>query len=265
MEKQILAKKSLGQHFLIDHNIAKKIVEALDDQKKIKIIEIGPGKGILTTYLLQKYDQKNIFLIEIDLQCINYLSNKYNHLLNHTQIIHTDFLTYPFSKITIPNEKIKLIGNLPYNIASPIFFKILENKHQVDEVVCMIQKEVAERIISPPGSKKYGILSVLLGTFFTIKLLFTVPPQCFSPIPKVFSAVIQLKRNQRTTLDCEESFFFQIVKKSFQQRRKKLKNTLKEWIIEKNNNQSMDIFDKRPEQLSINEFIDLAKYLYQKK
>ncbi len=263
MIKNFRHKKFLGQHFLTDYNIAQKIVQVLGYHDDKKIIEIGPGEGILTQHLLSKCNKKNVFLIEIDPQCVSHLREKYHQILDEKSIIQEDFLHFSLSSImNKKNEKVKIIGNFPYYITSSLFFKILAEKQHVDEVVCMIQKEVAERIVSSPNNKQYGILSVLLGTFYHIKLLFSVPPNVFFPQPRVYSAVLYLKRNNRRDLPCSDSFYVNLVKKSFLQRRKMLRNTLKEWLNNEDKNHS--IFNQRPEQLSIPTFIRLATYLYQK-
>lgn len=242
-------KKSLGQHFLTDQNIARKIVDSLADVRG-QVFEIGPGMGVLTKFLKEKYPQ--LVVIEIDTESVLYL--KEHLLLSDSQIIEGDFLRLD-SEIFQPNCSI--IGNFPYNISSQIFFKVLDNKDKVSEVVCMIQKEVAERISAPPGSKTYGILSVLLQAFYDIKYLFTVHENVFNPPPKVKSAVIRLSRNNVQQLECNEELFFKLVKAAFNQRRKTLRNSVRSFYspdILQN-----DIFNKRPEQLSVAEFVELTK------
>lgn len=270
MATKVTPKKSLGQNFLQDHNIAEKIVEALPPTHQHTIIEIGPGKGILTEYLIQKHQKKNLLLIEIDQRCVEYLQNKYQTSLRKEQIIQADFLQHPWeSYLTSSQKKVKIIGNLPYHLTAPIFFKILSHKNDVEQVVCMVQKEVAERIIAHPNQKSYGLLSVLWGTFYQSKLLFTVPPQVFSPVPKIHSAVLYCIRNQRKKLPCEEKFFLTMVKTCFQQRRKMLKNTLKPILSqtndEKNIQKMLQLYGhQRPEQLSIENFIQIASFLQKK-
>lgn len=248
---KVRPKKSLGQHFLKDNNVAVKIVESLTETNYNSIIEVGPGMGVLTQYLLKK----NIFFraIEIDKESIDFLKNTYQ---KDDFVIEGDILKSSLSDYPIP---IAIIGNFPYCISSQIFFKVLENIDLVEEVVCMIQKEVAQRISSPPGNKTYGILSVLLQAYFNIEYLFTVSEGCFSPPPKVKSAVIRLKRNSRAELPCDKSLFFRVVKQSFNQRRKTLRNSLKNICL--NLDFSADIFNKRPEQLSIDEFIELTSFI----
>ncbi len=245
-------KKYLGQHFLTDHNIAKKIVSTLSEEKN-DILEIGPGTGILTQYLLQK-PHINLYLVEIDKESVDYLVSYFPQ--QRDRVIHADFLTFNLKHI-FPDH-FTLIGNFPYNISSQILFKVLDYREWVDEVVGMFQKEVAERIASKPGSKKYGILSVLLQAFYDIELLFTVSEHVFSPPPKVKSAVIRLKRNKTGQLDCNEVLFFKLVKAGFNQRRKTLRNALKDFSLDKS--QFPDgLLSKRAEQLGVNEFIRIAK------
>ncbi len=249
--KTIRPKKSLGQHFLTDHNIARKIVSSLDYGKCGNILELGPGKGILTTYL-KKLNNTRLKLIEIDKSAVNYLTEEFPELKE--QIIHDDFLKIAFHDIWL--ESFLLIGNFPYNISSQILFKVLDYRNQVPQVVCMIQKEVAERIVSGPGTKAYGILSVLLQTFYDINILFTVSEKVFYPPPKVQSAVILLNRNEREKLPCDEKLFFKIVKTSFNQRRKMLRNSLKSILLPLYKDHPL--LTKRPEQLEIEDFIILT-------
>lgn len=247
-------KKFLGQHFLKDHNIAQKIVNSLlplNDNDTI--LEIGPGTGVLTNYLIEKDFQK-IILIEIDRESIAYLRENYDH--PNLQIIEGDFLKLPLEEITA--HELSIIGNFPYNISSQIFFKIIEQRTQVKEVVCMIQKEVADRVCAPHGNKTYGILSVLIGAFYEREMLFKVPPGVFVPPPKVNSAVIRLKRKTDMTLNCDEVMFKKIVKQGFQNRRKTLRNALKPILLPSELTQDI-IFDKRAEQLSIDDFITLTQ------
>lgn len=245
-------KKSLGQHFLKDENIAKKIVGSLS-KKTPNVFEVGPGTGVLTKYLIAESDL-NAFFIETDKDAVEFLKNKFPE--NISRIIHADFL-----KLNINNffcGTFSIIGNFPYNISSQIFFKVLEQKEYVDEIVCMIQKEVAERISSPPGNKKYGILSVLLQAYFDIEYLFTVNETVFFPPPKVKSAVIRLRRNQTSNLDCDEQLFVKIVKSAFNQRRKTLRNSIKNFNIDKEKT-GLELLGKRAEQLSVKDFVFLVK------
>jgi len=257
-------KKSLGQHFLHDKNIAQKIVASLSRGKEGQnVLEIGPGKGVLTQYLVT--DEKiNLRVVEIDRDSVAYLKEYYPAL----SIIEGDFLKLELAALF--SNRFSIIGNFPYNISSQIFFKVLENKGLVDEVVCMLQKEVADRIAAPSGSKTYGILSVLLQAFYAIEYLFKVPPGVFNPPPKVMSAVIRLKRNDRKALPCDEKFFVMVVKQGFNNRRKTLRNALKNIILaaselnsvsnswQENELRKLDILNKRAEQLSVEDFIYLT-------
>ena len=209
-------KKALGQHFLVDLNIARKIVDSMSNDVNV-IVEVGAGMGVLTQYLIQDSLEK-LRVVEIDTESIEYLKNVYPQLGEN--LIHGDFLKTDLSKFA--SEKIGVIGNFPYNISSQIFFQVLKYRNQVDEVVGMIQKEVAERIAAGPGSKTYGILSVLLQAWYDIEYLFTVHENVFNPPPKVKSAVIRMRRNNVNQLDCDEKTFVMVVKQSFNQRRKTL-------------------------------------------
>lgn len=253
----IRPKKALGQHFLKDHNIAVKIVDSLEFIHDSTVIEIGPGKGILTQYLLKK-PQINLLAVELDKEAYKYLLEAYPEiegklLLNN--FLHLDLATF--------GDKITIIGNFPYNISSQILFRILEYYDSVEEIVCMLQKEVADRIISGPGNKSYGILSVFLQTWYDISYLFTVNSDAFYPKPKIRSAVIRLVRNKRKDLGCDEKLYKTLVKTSFNQRRKMLRNSLSELIS------GLDIEEtllrKRPEQLSVEDFIELANNITRQK
>ena len=248
---KIRAKKHLGQHFLKDQNIAKKIADSLTDDSPKQILEIGPGMGILTKFLLTK-PEHNIFVVEIDTESVIYLKDNYPELADN--IIEGDFL-----KLDLMNHissPFSIIGNFPYNISSQILFKLIDYKDSVPQLVGMFQKEVAERIASGPGSKKYGILSVLLQAYYSIEYLFTVNEDVFDPPPKVKSGVIRLKRNNTQKLPCNEKLFKQIIKTGFNQRRKTLSNSLKSILL--NLKPKDEIFRKRPEQLSVQEFIELT-------
>jgi len=248
-------KKSLGQHFLKDQNIAQKIVDALEigDVNKL-IVEIGPGTGVLTQYLIQK--QVDLRVAEIDRDSITYLKEHFSDLKG--KIIEGDVLKLDWN--TISSDRFDVIGNFPYNISSQIFFKILDHRNKVDQVVCMLQKEVAERIASPKGSKVYGILSVLLQAYYDIEFLFKVPPGVFFPPPKVMSAVIRLKRNKTERLECDEQQFKVVVKQGFQNRRKTLRNALKRLNLAPSVS-SMKLLDNRAEQLSVADFIFLTRQI----
>jgi len=246
----VKAKKSLGQHFLKDQNIARKIVSSLKADDTADVLEIGPGMGVLTKYLVENKQYKTQ-VIEIDQESITYLRSHYPAL--EGSIIAGDFLELDLSGLF--KGPFAIIGNFPYNISSQIFFKVLEYRNQVTEVVGMIQKEVAERLAAKPGNKTYGILSVLLQAFYHIEYLFTVSEHVFAPPPKVKSAVIRLKRNDTVALGCNEKLFFNVVKTAFNQRRKTLHNSLKPLM---KNPIVHEIMQKRPEQLGITEFIELT-------
>ena len=251
-------KKFLGQHFLKDQNIASKIVEALElPDYSQRVIEIGPGTGVLTQLLVAK-EKIDLWLIEIDRESVAHLKENMPQLRD--KIIEGDFLRLDLS--TLFQSEVSIIGNFPYNISSQIFFKVLDYRNQVTQVVCMLQKEVAERIASPHGNKVYGILSVLLQAYYDIELLFKVPPGVFFPPPKVMSAVIRLKRNQRKQLGCDESLFVKVVKQGFQNRRKTLRNALKPLNLPAVISM-LPIFDKRAEQLSVEDFISLTSLIEQ--
>jgi 16S rRNA (adenine1518-N6/adenine1519-N6)-dimethyltransferase len=244
-------KKSLGQHFLQDENIARKIVTSLKAERAGHIIEIGPGNGVLTKYLISRIELPFI-AVEIDNEKVEFLRNEFPGKEN--QIVHSDFLKFDLSVFTDP---LAIIGNFPYNISSQIFFRILENRNIVDEIVCMIQKEVAERLSAGPGTKTYGILSVLLQAFYNIEYLFRVTPDVFFPRPKVYSAVIRLTRNDITELDCNEKLFFSVVKACFNQRRKTIRNSIKK-IADKKLPYS-DLLSDRPENLNVEQFAELTR------
>ena len=251
----VTPKKSLGQHFLNDLSIAKKIVESLSPCQNI--LEIGPGTGILTQFLLKK--NNNLKLVEIDNESVNFLILELK--INKSIIYNQDFLNLDLSKL-FENNNFSVIGNFPYNISSQIVFKIIENRKLIPEMCGMFQYEVAERICENEGSKKYGIISVITQAFYETKLLFEVPNNFFSPPPKVNSAVILLKRKKNLKIDCDEKLFFKIVKLSFQQRRKTLRNSLKQINLTENLREHT-IFDKRPEQLSVDQFIYLTNLINQ--
>lgn len=244
-------KKGLGQHFLTDKNIALKIVNSLSWKDYDSVLEIGPGMGVLTGFLLEK-SERNLRFVEIDTASVDYLNQRFRNIGD--LIISRDVLDLEMDQVF--NEPFAIIGNFPYNISSQLFFKILDSRNLVIETICMIQKEVAARIASPPGSREYGILSVLLQAYYDIEYLFTVPPQVFNPPPKVQSAVIRLRRNDRDQLECSDDFFKRVVKTAFNQRRKTLRNSLKNILL---NLETTDpVFQKRPEQLGVDDFVRLA-------
>jgi 16S rRNA (adenine1518-N6/adenine1519-N6)-dimethyltransferase len=253
--QKVKPKKHLGQHFLKDLNAAERIVNLLSLHKNYtKVLEIGPGMGVLTQFLLKKTNYQTS-VVEIDKESVEYLNKNFPDLSD--RIFSEDFLKMNLSGLKGFDSAtpFAIIGNFPYNISSQIFFKVLEHKDIVAEVVCMLQKEVAKRIASPPGNKDYGILSVLLQAFYDIKYEFTVLPGAFNPPPKVDSGVISLRRNGVEKLECDEKKFFQVVKAGFNQRRKTLRNALKPIGL----NFEHDLLNKRAEQLGVAEFILLTK------
>lgn len=251
MEK-VKPKKHLGQHFLIDLSIAEKIAKAVTGHEGInKVLEIGPGMGVLTDFLLE--EKRDLYLVDIDKESIAYLHNKYPDL--GEKIIEADYLKKDFAPIM--GGPYIVAGNFPYNISSQIFFKVLEERNSVKEVVCMLQKEVAERIASPKGNKSYGILSVMLQAFYDIEYLFTVPPDVFNPPPKVNSGVIRLTRNTVNELACDEKVFFKVVKQAFSTRRKTLRNCMKGMGL-KDGLHEDPMLDLRAEQLDVQDFISLT-------
>lgn len=253
----VRAKKHLGQHFLKDEQIAKNIVDALLQSTDLPLIEIGPGTGVLTKYLIEK---EKFFAVDIDTESIDFLKKAYPK--HQDKILYGDFL-----KMSMDNlfpEKFAIIGNFPYNISSQIMFKVLDLRDRVDIVVGMFQKEVAERIAEGPGSKVYGILSALLQAYYDIEYLFTVEPGAFTPPPKVKSAVIQFKRNATQKLSCDEKLFFIVVKTSFNQRRKTIRNSVKP-LLHDGFDTTSKLFDKRPEQLSVAQFVELTQIIEQQR
>lgn len=248
---KVRAKKHLGQHFLTDLEIAQNIAHSLDTNLHSTILEVGPGMGVLTKYLLPLNSE--LFVVEIDKESVRYLKNHYPKLENH--IIEGDFLQLPIEQIF--QTKIGLIGNFPYNISSQILFKALDHKNTITEIVGMFQKEVAERVASPPGKKAYGIISVLLQCYYDIEYLFTVNEDVFDPPPKVKSAVIRLRRNNRENLPCDEKKFIRTVKAAFSMRRKTLRNALKSLNLV-DEIKAKKFLDLRAEQLSVEDFFELT-------
>lgn len=250
----VKAKKHLGQHFLKDLTIAQKIADTLSFSGYRKTLEIGPGMGVLTQFLLEK--DTDVYVIEIDRESVTYLENHFPKLQN--KIISGDFLK--FDIVSYFKEPFAIIGNFPYNISSQIVFKMLDLRDYIPEFSGMFQKEVAERICEKAGSKTYGILSVLVQAFYDADYLFTVSENVFNPSPKVKSGVLRLVRKENFHLDCDEKLFFSVVKTAFQQRRKTLRNSLKSFI----NSEELKVktvFDKRPEQLSWEEFVEITKMI----
>lgn len=245
-------KKHLGQHFLTDTSIARRIAESLSGHGDYKqVLEIGPGTGVLTQFLLET--GRKLYLVDIDSESIDYLHEHFGSLGD--QIIKGDFLKDQVEQGL--DETFAIIGNFPYNISSQIFFRILDLRNRVPEVVCMIQKEVADRLVAPPGNKTYGILSVLLQAYYDFDYLFTVKPGVFNPPPKVNSAVIRLKRNERAVLGCDETLFRRVVKAGFQMRRKTLRNALKPINLPEQLRED-EVLDQRAEMLSVDDFIELT-------
>lgn len=255
MQKEVRAKKHLGQHFLKDENIAGKIADTLTLNGYRNILEIGPGMGVLTKYLLKK--EMQVTVMDLDSESIAYLRKNYPH--DNLQIVEGDFLKYDLENLfgTVP---FAITGNFPYNISTQIVFKMLEWRAQVPEFTGMFQKEVAQRICEKEGSKTYGILSVLVQAFYEAEYLFTVPPAVFNPPPKVESGVIRLRRKENYMLPCDEKTFYKVVKTAFQQRRKTLRNSLKSFNLSDKIKED-SIFGQRPEQLSVPQFIVLTQKL----
>jgi len=253
----VRAKKHLGQHFLKDEQIARDIADSLTEKGYKTVLEIGPGMGMLTKYLLKK--DYTTHVIEIDTESVEYLKNTYLNL--SSRIISEDFLKINISDF-FQNEPFAVIGNFPYNISTQIVFKTLENRHQIPEFSGMFQREVAERIAEKEGSKKYGILSVIAQAFYDIEYLFTVPPTVFDPPPKVDSGVIRMIRKENYTLPVNEKLFYRVVKTAFGQRRKMLRSSLKTLNLSDSLRET-DLFTKRPEQLSVTAFINLTSLIEQ--
>lgn len=251
--KSVRPKKFLGQHFLKDLQIASDIADTVDACPDIPILEVGPGMGVLTQFLLRK--GRPVRVVELDFESVAYLRDNFPELGNN--IIEQDFLQMDLAQL-FEGKPFVLTGNYPYNISSQIFFKMLDYKDLIPCCTGMIQKEVAERIAASPGNKTYGILSVLIQAWYKVEYLFTVHEHVFNPPPKVKSAVIRMTRNETTDLGCNEKLFKQIVKTTFNQRRKTLRNSIST-ILDKSHPLSADaIFNKRPEQLSVQDFINLT-------
>ncbi|TYP99756.1 dimethyladenosine transferase [Tenacibaculum adriaticum] len=257
----VRAKKHLGQHFLTDENVAKKIADSLTEKGYDNVLEIGPGMGVLTKYLLQK--KSKVTVMELDRESVAYLHETFpvEHIKLDTsadkfKIIEGDFLKQNLQEV-FPGKQVAIIGNFPYNISTQIVFKAIENREFVPEFSGMFQKEVAQRIAEKAGSKVYGILSVLTQAFYDVEYLFTVPPTVFNPPPKVDSGVIRLIRKENYTLPVDEKLFFRVVKTAFNQRRKMLRSSLKSFNLSDTLKED-PIFVMRPEQLSVQEFIELT-------
>ncbi len=251
--KNVKPKKNLGQHFLIDNNIAKKISDTLDFKNYNEVLEIGPGKGILTKEIIKKTKP---VVVEIDSESVKYLKINFPELNN--KIYNQDFLKLDLHKVF--KAQFAVIGNFPYNISSQIVFKVIENRNQIPFFSGMFQKEVAQRICESSGSKKYGIISVLSQLFYDTDYLFSVSPKVFYPSPKVYSGVIKMTRKENFNLQCDENLLIKIVKISFQQRRKTLRNSLKSLYLPRNLLED-SIFDMRPESLTWKDFVKLTKMI----
>lgn len=250
---KVYPKRNLGQHFLKDKAVARRISDCLTGDGYNSVLEIGPGMGILTDFIMER-GFSDFRVIEIDNESVHYLKNNYPGFEN---IITGDFLTFDIDKYF--DDKVAVIGNFPYNISSQILFKVLDHREKVVEVCGMLQKEVAQRICSKPGSKTYGILSVFIQAFYSAEYLFSVSNKVFAPPPKVMSGVIRLRRNETVKLDCDESLFFRVVKSCFNQRRKTLRNSVRSAFELKADDYHS--FHLRPEQLSVSQFVELTNWI----
>ena len=257
--KAVTAKKRLGQHFLVDLSIARDIADTVDACPALPILEVGPGMGVLTQFLLEK--NRPLKVVEIDEESVAYLCKNLPQL-QEENIIPDDFLKMHLDRL-FAGGQFMLIGNYPYNISSQIFFKMLDYKEYIPCCSGMIQKEVGERLAASPGTKAYGILSILIQLWYDVEYLFTVNENVFSPPPKVKSAVVLMKRNGRTSLECNEELFKKIVKGTFNQRRKKLRNSIQQIVGKESPLLSDPVLEKRPEQLSLDDFIELTRKVEQ--
>jgi len=252
----VRAKKHLGQHFLNDESIAKKIADTLTLQNYDRVLEIGPGMGVLTKYLLEKPVTTHV--IEIDWDSVEYLKTHYLNLAD--RIIEKDFLKFDLAT-EMGREPLAITGNFPYNISTQIVFKAIELRDMIPEFTGMFQKEVAQRICEKPGTKAYGIMSVLTQAYYNAEYLFTVPPTVFNPPPKVDSGVLRLIRKEDYSLPCDDKIFFRVVKMAFNQRRKTLRNSLKQLLHD--DIKGEEIFNLRPEQLSVEQFVEITQKVEQ--
>ena len=257
MMKQVRPKKNLGQHFLTDLTIARRIADTVDACPSIPVLEVGPGMGVLTQFLAQK--ERPLSVVEIDTESVAYLHEHFPSLREH--IIGEDFLRMDLHQL-FGGSQFVLTGNYPYDISSQIFFKMLDNRDLIPCCTGMIQREVALRMASQPGNKQYGILSVLIQAWYDVEYLFTVEPSVFNPPPKVQSAVIRMTRNQVSHLGCDEQLFRRVVKATFNQRRKMLRVSLRQLLPAESTLLSplstLPVLTRRPEQLSIPEFVELT-------
>lgn len=270
--KSVRPKKQLGQHFLTDQDVARRIADTVDACPDLPLLEVGPGMGVLTQYLLTK--GRPLKVVEIDTESVAYLKEHMPQLADG--ILEDDFLRMPIDSL-FDGQPFVLTGNYPYNISSQIFFRMLEHRDRIPCCTGMIQREVAQRMAAAPGSRTYGILSVLLQAWYSVEYLFTVDEHVFCPPPKVKSAVIRLTRNQVSSLPCDESLFRRLVKTTFNQRRKTLRNNIRPLLMQLDTQQreaghpvkdhaewlAQDLFGKRPEQLSVQDFIALTQSLQQ--
>ena len=254
--QSVRPKKSLGQHFLNDNSIAKRIADTLDGFPQLPVLEVGPGTGVLTRFLIDK--DKDLTVVELDRDSVAYLKSNFTDL-KYERIIEDDFLRLDLASLY--DNQFCVIGNYPYNISSQIFFKVLDYRDAIPCCTGMIQREVAMRIAADPGSKVYGILSVLLQAWYDVEYLFTVHENAFTPPPKVKSAVVRLMRNSRTAMNCNEKLFKAVVKTSFNRRRKMLRNSVKPLMGENTEILQHPIFTKRPEQLSIAQFEEITNMI----
>jgi len=252
--RTVRAKKSLGQHFLKDLDIARRIAETLSGYRGLPVLEVGPGMGVLTRFLLE--EGHDLSVVEVDMESVTYLQQHFPELAG--RMFAEDFLRLDLNRLYPHPQSFCIIGNYPYHISSQIFFKALEYREQVVCCAGMIQKEVAERIAAGPGSKTYGIISALIQPWYEVEYLFTVSETVFDPPPKVKSAVIRMTRNSRKALECDEALYKQVVKTSFNQRRKTLRNSMKPLLGKEFPDYSLPVFEKRPEQLSVEEFVELT-------
>ena len=261
MMKQVRPKKNLGQHFLTDLSIAKRIADTVDACADIPVLEVGPGMGVMTQYLVEK--PRPFKVVEIDRESVDYLNEHFPKLREN--ILGEDFLRMDLRKV-FDGQQFVLTGNYPYDISSQIFFKMLENRDLIPCCTGMIQREVALRMASQPGNKQYGILSVLIQAWYDVEYLFTVEPGVFNPPPKVQSAVIRMTRNKVQHLGCNEELFKRVVKTTFNQRRKMLRVSLKQLLPAESSffNDNASLLTKRPEQLTIPEFVELTNRIEKK-
>lgn len=257
MMRRVRAKKALGQHFLHDETVAERIAEILLDRRDLPVLEVGPGMGVLTKYLLDLY--ADTVVVELDPESVAYLRQQMPELADEQHLLETDFLKLPLDRVFPEGQPFLLIGNYPYNISSQIFFHMLDYRDLIPMAGGMLQREVAQRLASGPGTKDYGILSVFLRTWYDVEYLFTVPPGVFSPPPKVQSGVIRMRRNGRTTLGVDETLYRNVVKTAFAGRRKMIRSSLRALLPETVPSATAHYLTMRPEQLDVEDFILLTQ------